>query len=373
MVGALSGGAPPDELRATLILQALPGVGDRRLQALVARFGSASEALAAPGPELADTAGTPAAGARRDPQLADRVDAALRWCRENGVRTLLRADPDYPERLGRLDNPPAVLFLQGDPSLMAREIVTIVGSRKSTEYGRRVARDVATVAVRHGAVVASGLALGIDGQAHAAALEGGGTTLAVLGGGLARPYPRSHTRLHRRIARDGLLISEFLPDEEPFSGNFLRRNRILAALAKVVVIVEAGETSGALNTVNHAGDVGTEVLTVPGPIYARQSQGTNALIGKVGTLVRPSQILEFLDAGRPETLSLFPEAWPEDLGPEALRLWHALEEAPRHVDDLCQAARVAPGVALEALSLLEIDGWVRQEPGARFVRGSQQA
>jgi DNA processing protein len=262
-----------------------------------------------------------------------------------------------------------VIFLQGDRSLLDREIVTIVGSRRSTEYGRRVAREVATAASRSGAVVASGLAVGIDGEAHGAALEAGGKTLAVTGSGLRRPYPRCHTRLFRRIAREGLLVSEFMPEEPPLGRHFLQRNRTLAALANVVVVVEAARESGALNTVGHAMELGREVLTVPGPIYARTSEGTNGLLGAATALVRPTDLVDYLSAGRPHALSLFPDAPPDDVGADALRIWDALAETSRHVDELAHEAHLAPGPALVALSQLELGGWVRQEAGGRFARG----
>jgi DNA processing protein len=216
--------------------------------------------------------------------------------------------------------------------------------------------------------VASGLALGIDGEAHRAALEAGGRTLAVTGAGLRRPYPRTHTPLFRRIAREGLLVSEFMPEQPPLAHHFLQRNRTPAALSNVVVIVEAARGGGALNTAGHAVDLGREVLVVPGPIYSRTSQGSNELLGAAIPLLSPESLVDHLAAGRPEALSLFPGAPPEHVGPDALRVWDALAEAPRHVDDLVREIRTAPGPVLVALSVLELGGWVRQEPGARFAR-----
>jgi DNA processing protein len=223
---------------------------------------------------------------------------------------------------------------------------------------------------RRGVVVASGLALGIDGEAHRAALETGGTTIAVLGAGLARPYPRSHLPLFREIARRGLLVSEFLPPEPPHKHHSPQRNRTRAALAKVVVVVEATPESGALNTAGHATDLGRDLLAVPGSIYARTSLGTNGLLERAYPLVTPATVLEHLTAGAARVLSLFPEAPPEDVGTEALRVWDALAEAPRHVDELARSAGMETGATLVALSLLELGGWARQQPGARFVRAT---
>jgi DNA processing protein len=356
------------ELRAILILQRLPGIGDAGLDPLIARFGTARGALGARLSDFDAVVG-PVGERRGDPEIHHRVDEGLSWSAAHGVTVLTRWDEAYPDQLRGIENPPGVLFMKGDRALLEREIVTVVGSRRSTEYGRRVAREVAHAAVRGGAVVASGLALGIDAEAHLAALAAEGKTLAVLGAGLAKPYPRRHAELFRRIAREGLLISEFLPHEHALKHHFPRRNRTLAALAKVVVVVEAAEKSGALNTASHATDLGKELLAVPGPIYAPMSRGTNELLRHALPLLSPATVLDHLSAGRDPALSLFPLDPPADVGPDALRVWDALAEAPRHVDELARAAELAPGRALAALSQLEIGGWIRQEPGARFARG----
>jgi DNA processing protein len=369
VVGAVAGRtAEAHELRAILILQRLPGVGDVGLDPLVDRFGSASAALTASRAEF-DAVVAGAGGRRSDPVLRRRVEEGLSWCAAHGVRVVHRWAAAYPPQLASITNPPGVLFLKGDASLLDRPIVTVVGSRQATEYGKRVAREVAAVAVRAGAVVASGLALGIDGEAHRAALDAQGRTIAVLGCGVARPYPRSHTQLFRRISDEGLLVSEYLPHEAALKHHFPRRNRTLAALARVVVVVEAAERSGALNTASHATDLGKELLAAPGSIYAPMSRGTNELLRRAHPLLSAKTVLEHLGVAG-DTLPLFPEGPPDDVGPEALRVWDVLAEAPLHVDEVARAARLASGRALVALSLLEVGGWVRQEAGARFARGS---
>ena len=361
--------AVADDVRAILLLQRIPGVGDVGLEPLVGRFGSARAALGAPRAAF-EAVVAARADHREEPDRHRRVEEALRWCEAHGVRVVHRWGDGYPAQLTSVENPPGVLFLVGDVALLEREIVTVVGSRKATEYGRRVARDVAAAAARHGAVVASGLALGIDAEAHRAAFDAEGKTLAVLGRGVARPYPPSHARLFRRIAEEGLLVSEFLPHELPLKHHFPRRNRTLAALAKVVVVVEAAEESGALNTAAHATDLGRDLLAVPGSIYAPMSRGTNELLRRALPLVSANTLLEHLSTARGDgPLSLFPAAPPAELGAEALRVWDALAEAPRHVDELARTARLGTGPTLVALSLLEVGGWVKQEAGARFARG----
>jgi DNA processing protein len=369
VVGAIAAGpTEADELRATLILQRVPGVGDVGLDPLVERFGSASGALRASNTAF-DTVIAGAGGRRADPVLWRRVDEALSWCAAHGIAAVHRWAPEYPTQLAPVPNPPGALFLKGDTRLLDRPIVTVVGSRRATEYGRRVAREVAAVAVRAGAVVASGLALGVDGEAHRAALDAQGKTIAVLGSGVARPYPRTHAQLFRRIAEEGLLVSEYLPHEPPLKHHFPRRNRTLAAIARVVVVVEAAEQSGALNTAGHATDLGRELLAVPGSIYAPLSQGTNELLRRAHPLLSAETVLEHLGL-EDVMLPLFPNDPPDDVGPEALRVWDVLAEAPLHVDEVARAARLGSGPALAALSLLEVGGWVRQEAGARFARGT---
>lgn len=358
-----------EEVRSILRLQCLPGVGDVGLDTLVHHFGSATAALSAPRAAFAAVSGREAADRRGDADARARVEEALAWCRERGVAVVHRWAPRYPARLASLTAPPAVLFLQGDLGLLEDpRIVTVVGSRRATEYGRRVARDVAATLARHGAVVASGLALGIDAEAHRATLEAGGKTLAVLGAGLSRPHPRSHAGLYRRIAREGLLVSEFLPGEMPLPHHFPRRNRTLAALAHVVVVVEAAERSGALNTAGHALDVGRELVAVPGSIYSPTSRGANRLLASAHALYSPAAILELLPEGTPASPDPLHAAPPPTVGPDALRVWDAVDEAARHVDELASRSQLAPGRTLVALSLLELGGWVRQLAGARFAR-----
>ena len=361
---------PLADARALLLLQSLPGVGDVGVQRLLERFGGARAALGSSFAAFAAVAGEAAARAREDPSHAERVEGALAWCGREGVAVVPRGAAGYPERLGHLPDPPAVLFLRGDPTLLQRETVAVVGSRRSTDYGRRVARELALALSRSGVVVASGLALGIDGEAHRAALEGPGSTLAVLGSGPDRAHPSSHARLFRRICREGLVVSEFLPGMLPLPYHFPRRNRILAALARIVVVVEAAERSGALITADHALSLGRRVLAVPGSIHAPSSRGTNALILAGATpVLGPDTVLELLH-GVGATPPL-PTAPPPELGRDALLVWDGLADQPGHVDELARRAGLPAPRTLVALSLLEVSGWARQQPGMRFTRSQE--
>jgi DNA processing protein len=225
-----------------------------------------------------------------------------------------------------------------------------------------------------GVTVVSGMALGIDGEAHRGALQSGGNTVAVLGSGLRVPYPASHRTLFQEIGERGLLVSEFLPQESAQPHHFPKRNRIIAALSRAVVVVEAGRKSGALITVDHGLDLGKDIIAIPGSVENPQAVGSNGLL-KEGAriLTDPSGILELLvELGFPVA-----EAGPgagsgsrPDLAiPSALSaLWEVLSFEPLGVDDLARRAAASAQEVLAGLSALELGGWVRQCPGMRFQR-----
>ena len=189
-----------------------------------------------------------------------------------------RGTDTYPGQLTQIQSPPAELHAYGRPETLHAPCVAIVGTRHPTPYGARVTREIAKALAQRGACVVSGLAAGIDGYAHQAALDVGGRTVAVLGAGIDEVYPRIHTALYRNIAREGLILSEHGPGTKPFRGCFPRRNRVIAGLASVTIVVEAGVKSGALITANYAVESGRTVAAVPGPIESAQSYGTNHLI-----------------------------------------------------------------------------------------------
>ncbi len=201
----------------------MPGVGTRALWRILTRFGSGRRALEASGGELDAVAGMRCSDALASPELDRRVCDALDRCRTLGIEILLWSDEEYPERLFHLVDPPPVLFARGRLELLSRPAVTIVGSRRSTAYGRRSAEALAAQMALRGITTVSGLALGIDGASHRGALEAGGDTIAVLGSGVDLIQPASHRRLGERVVREGLLLSEFLPGEPARAHHFPRR------------------------------------------------------------------------------------------------------------------------------------------------------
>jgi DNA processing protein len=269
-----------------------------------------------------------------------------------------------------LPDPPPLLFSRGDEQLLSSRSVAVVGSRKATPAGRRVAEEIARLLSREGVPVVSGMALGIDGAAHRGALNGRGGTLAVLGSGLDVAHPPSHRALLRQVRKEGLLVSEFLPWEAPRPFHFPKRNRIIAALAHAVIVVEAGERSGALITVDHALDLGREILCVPGSVETPQSRGSNALLRDgARVLTHPEAVLEEL-AGLLPGAEASGSPGPADpaLPPELRELWSVLSSEPMSLELLARQAKVSPGEALAGLTTLELEGWASRCPGMHFQR-----
>ena len=273
-------GDPDDsavEGRALLILDRLSGVGLVTLRALVERFGSATASLRAPRRAFASIADDEAAGRRSDREVLRAVDRGLVKADRLGIELVTWKDAGYPPALWHLTDPPPVLFLRGKPELLRRDAVTVVGARQATSRSRDIAERLGRALSQAGVSVISGMAVGVDGAAHGGALDAG-DTVAVLGTGADIAYPRSHYKLFRRIIDRGLIVSEFLPGTPALPHHFPRRNRILAALARMTVVVEAGVRSGSLITVDHALDLGRDVWVVPGPIEQTSCAGSNRLL-----------------------------------------------------------------------------------------------
>jgi DNA processing protein len=404
-------------LRALLLLRALPRVGDLRLSQLLQEHGSAPAALAAV-PALLPAA----AAALAERRVLERVARAQTLIDRLGVSVLTPFDAAYPVRLRLLHDPPTVLFALGDLGLAGEVSVAVIGARRATSYGRDAAHLFASGLARHGYHTVSGLARGIDGAAHQATLDAGGRTIGVVGCGLDVAYPPEHALLQQRIAAEGLLLSEFLPGEPPLPHHFPRRNRIIAALADAVLVVEAGAKSGVFITVDHALDLGREIFAVPGPIGRDSSLGVHQLIRDGATLVTDiADIVEVLDrerlaghaeltrgsgvelgsgrqarlqpgpAGRPVralppgagNASTAPVSDASTSGPGGeladsaaagappentyRAILRVLRDGALHVDDVASGVGGPSPAVLAALLELELDGRIRQLPGMRFT------
>lgn len=367
MVDPLTRGADEErrrELEALLILDALPRMGPRAVREVVLAAGSARSALARPD-LVRQAAGEAAAAAAVSGEAREAVLRALDRVDRLGMATVLSTEPSYPRPLLNLADPPPVLFLRGRAELLAQAGVAVVGSRKATARARSVAHALGAAVAARGTPLVSGLALGVDGAAHEGALRAGGPTVAVLGCGADRAYPATHTALFRRILADGLVVSEFLPGTEALPFHFPRRNRILAALSRALVVVEAGERSGALISVDHALDLGVEVWAVPGPVDEPACLGSNALLADgARPLVSVPRFVEAVLGPVPEADAAAPAALP---GPEGDVL-SALGGGSLSADELVRLTGLSSGRMLALLSGLELAGRVRRLPGMRFRR-----
>jgi DNA processing protein len=287
--------------------------------------------------------------------------AALRNLDDAGFRWLARSDPSFPARLRAIHDPPPGLFLRGhaDPGLLARTAVAIVGARSCTDYGAHVARSLGRELAAAGVIIISGLARGVDGWAHRGALDPGAATVAVLGCGIDRDYPRAHSALAGQIGERGLLISEYPPGVAPAPWRFPARNRIVAGLAVAIVVVEARERSGALITADLALEEGREVLAVPGEITSALSRGTNALIRLGATPVTcPEDVLEAIGVEPPAVAS---ENAP--LGGVPGAVLETLDTGATTADEVARATGLASGAVSAALVELELAGLVEVRAG----------
>jgi DNA processing protein len=367
------------ERAAWAALALVPGIGPTRFNHLLDACQTALGALAAPFeflravPEMS----RPAAAAVR----ATSVEAGQRVLDEverAGGRTLLAMDPEFPDILKSIPEAPPLLFALGDLALLQRPAVAIVGSRNHSDYGEEVCRRVAWEAAAAGVVVVSGMARGLDAVAHAAALDAGGATIGVLGNGLGIIYPAANRLLYERVGASGLLLTEFPPGEKPTAGSFPRRNRLISGLARVTVVVEAAEGSGALITAGTALDQGRDVMTVPGPITSPRSVGCNRLIRDGATpLLEMRELLAlYPDALPPPNASAFPpppaapplRALPSELGDAERSVAAMLGREPIVLDELISRSGRSVHELLAALSGLEISGVVEQGPGRTFRR-----
>jgi DNA processing protein len=284
-----------------------------------------------------------------------------------------RGEPGWPKRLDLLAEPPALLHTEGDVSILERPMCAIIGSRLGSAYGERVAYEAAQELAANGVVIVSGLARGLDARAHRGALDGGGTTVAVLGCGLDLDYPRANRDLRAEIRRRGLVLTEYEPGTAPQDFRFPWRNRIIAALAHALLIVEGNVKGGTSNTAKWAAMVGTPVFCVPGRLGDPLATGPLTLLRDGAEVyLEPADIL--LRLGLPHARRL-----PGAVDRGAIRaaraalsgaeasLFDAITSEPQHVDRLAERVPLDAGLLLAALSSLELQGLVTQLPGKHFV------
>jgi DNA processing protein len=342
---------------ALLRLAGLRGIRPRHLHALAWREGTAAGCVAAIVSGRAGSDGDREHLTGADPEAVARAVAAI------GARVVGPGDPEYVERLLDLSDPPAVLFVRGTAVDEQPETIAIVGSRRCTILGREVATDLGRRLAGFGYGVASGAARGVDEAAHEGALAARGRTVAVLGAGIDRTYPRTGRRLLERIlASHGTLVSEYPPGVEPQPRHFPARNRLIAALSTAVVVVEGVDRSGSRITADHALDLGRDVFAVPGPVTSPLSATPHELIREGATLIRGADDV-LLDLGVAE---IRPASRPSSLEGVELSVWDALA-VPTLPDAVARRAGVSIPEAFEVLTRLELRGLVRSV-GGRYER-----
>jgi DNA processing protein len=364
-----------EDSRYWLALLRAPGVGPRLYCACLERFGSPA-ALFGGGKIPADLPDA-AISWLKAPDWSV-VEADLVWLAEPDSHLICIGTPAYPRLLSELPDPPPVLFARGDPTLLHRPQLAIVGSRNPTPIGVETATAFARHLAGAGLVITSGLALGIDAAAHAATLDAGGVTLAVAGTGLDRVYPAAHQALARRIAATGLLVSEFPPGTPPRPENFPRRNRIISGLTLGTLVVEATPRSGSLITARYAMEQGREVFAIPGSIHNPQSRGCHQLIRQGAKLVETAtDILEELGplAGVLTDPEPLPQATPvdDDLPDDDYAvLLNSLDDTPLPIDVLAARSGLTPEAVSSMLLILELRGRVASVPGGRYARSRNE-
>ncbi|WP_020470272.1 DNA-processing protein DprA [Zavarzinella formosa] len=374
------------ELHAWVTLTLVPGLGPKLTQALLTHFGSATAAVSATEAQLLQVPHIGEKTARQFAETLRTVDAAaeIRRVTEAGVAVIPRVFDAYPKSLRTLPDAPPVLYMAGDYLPADEKAVAIVGSRSCTGYGRRMARQIAGGLARAGYTVVSGLALGIDGEAHQGALEAGGRTLAVLAGGLSKIYPPEHVELAAAVRGRGALLTEAPMTLAPQRGMFHSRNRLISGLATAVVIIEANTQSGSLITARHAAEQSRELFVLPANVDSPASAGSLKLLRDGARLIRDADdLLEDLNGLRPPVVpiagrqpSLFTEAPPPPPPPPkeapvlegtAKLVWELLTE-PLHTDEICR--RLGKGAAeLSGVFLqLEMKKVIRRLPGNMYER-----
>jgi DNA processing protein len=371
-----------DDLRPWLILLRAPGIGAATTRRLLERAGSAQAACASARRLRSECGLSAEALDWIEAPDAARVDADLAWLAQPDHHLLRCSDPDFPPQLTEIPQPPAALFVAGNPALLLGAQLAVVGARSASAQGVANAREFARAFARAGLAITSGMADGIDGAAHAGALEGNGATIAVIGTGADLVYPRKHRELAARIVQHGAIVSEYPLGTPARAEHFPQRNRLIAGLALGTLVIEASLHSGSLITSRLAGEMGREVFALPGSIHNPLSRGCHKLIREGARLTETAQeviaalapgaqalgaqLRERLEAA-PDQPSLSASA-SRERDPDYARLLAALGEAPLGLDELATRTALKPAELSSMLLLLELEGTVAPAVNGRWQR-----
>lgn len=360
-----------------LCLSLIPGLGPVGRRRLLDRYHTPAQILATSRTELCAVGGLRAKqleGFSELPAVRKLAEKTLGRLEGLGAELLTFDDPFYPEPLRQIPDGPVLLYLLGDKELLSSRCVAIVGSRSATAYGRKIARSFARDLVGTGITVVSGLALGIDSEAHRGALDGQGQTVAVLGCGLDVVYPKQNVDLFDSIRRQGLIVSEYPPGTQPEGFRFPARNRIIAGMSAGIVVVEAAKKSGSLITAQLGLDFGREIFAVPGQVDSYKSEGAHWLIRQGAQLVVSAEDVAAglwpgdLYRGCTGQAGRQPEPLLED---DAALLMEALEPYPQTRDEIYARTGLGPARAAELILYLELEGLLEVVAGDRLKRASR--
>lgn len=371
------------EHREWLALTLIPGVGTTHFIRLLARFREPAAVLSASEAALREVVGPKLA--QRITQYRDVVDLEYQQneMAQYGAQVITLNDTEYPPRLGEIYDPPLVLFVRGELLTRDEHCVAIVGTRRATPYGIRMAEKLGRELGARGVTVVSGMASGIDSAAHRGALEAGGRTIAVLGCGVDVVYPPENSDLMHQIIHHGCVLSQFAMGAKPSKGHFPYRNRIISGISAGTVVVQAPLKSGALITAHTAVEQGREVFAVPGEVGALNSQGPHSLLRDGAKIAETVEDI-LLELNFPDNLAVHPQpaVAGSSVGSEAPRTPEKTEKAQSgieedilsvlsrdgsFVDEIAAASRVSISEALSALTMLELKGLIRQFSGKRFA------
>lgn len=350
-------------------LNKIPGVGTQKMKMLFNFFPTARDIW------KADLNSLAASGI--GPKLSEKIvlersginpDEEWDFLERENIKIITLADENYPILLKEIHHPPYVIYIKGNLDLNGAPLISIVGSRKYTEYGKMATLSFARDLIRAGFIIVSGMALGIDSFAHRGALDAGGKTVAILGNSLddASIYPVNNFNLSREIMNNGMLISEYPPIMRAGKLTFPARNRIIAGLSRGTLVIEAGESSGALLTAKMALESNREVFSVPGPIFSPQSFGTNSLIrsgAKIATNV--ADILEELNFEKESIIKEVTLKIPEN--DKEKILLETLSSDPVHIDNIGRLTKLEMTQISSTLSIMEIKGWVKNIGGQNYI------
>ena len=356
-----------DELKYWVAFSGIPGVGRVRIAQLKEHFGSLRDAWKAPEGKLKqaglDSRSVDALVTIR-PRIS--VDAEMEKLEHHKVNVLICEDPTYPSRLKEIYDYPPVLYVRGNLPAEDEPCLAVVGTRRPTVYGRQVTEEMVTDLARSSITIISGLARGIDSVAHRAALDAGGKTVAVFGSGLDIVYPGENAKLAQAIIEQGALVSEYPLGVKPKAENFPLRNRIMSGLSLGVLVVEAGERSGALITAQQAVEQNREVFAIPGSILSPASQGTNRLIQDGAKLVRNyADIIEELNLTIVVQQAEIKEFSPANEVESAIL--RQLSSEPNHIDEVCRRSGLTMSEVSSTLAMLELKGIARQVGSMNYV------